>query len=112
MGNTTKESVDCLCRLIIKDNSEYNCWNVFAFNNQNAIKAIYSQREYSGIEIIQFLKDNPGVFSVEYTPFLEIIQQSMKKKGWVDIENDYYRLLKYLIDNHNLNSLLSIFSGQ
>lgn len=36
---------------------------------------------------------------VEYSPFFETILQSIESKGWVDIENDYYQLLKDSINN-------------
>lgn len=36
---------------------------------------------------------------VECSPFFETILQSIESKGWVDIENDYYQLLKDSINN-------------
>ena len=34
------------------------------------------------------------------TPLFERIHKSIKTKGWVDIENDYYEILKkYALDN-------------
>ncbi len=99
IGNTTKESEDSLCKLIIKDNEEISCWNVFAFNNSYFFKDILRKERYTGYEIIQYIKNTPEVFSIECCHFLRTILQSMETKGWVDIENDYYQLLKDCIDN-------------
>lgn len=48
----------------------------------------------SGLEFIEFLKEQKEDCIVRFTPFMESICQSMETKGWVDIENEYYDLLK------------------
>ena len=93
MGNITKVSEDCLCKLTIKDNPNLSCWNVFAFDNSN-FKDIRGNRTCSGYEVITELQKYPDTFSVDTTPFFGTIIQSIETKGWVDIENDYYQLLK------------------
>ena len=93
MGNTSKVSEDCLCKLTIKDDSNISCWNVFAFGNLY-FKDIQGNRTCSGYDVIKDFQNNPDEFSVTYSRFFEKIIQSMEKKGWVDIENDYYQLLK------------------
>lgn len=98
-GNTTNVSEDCLCRLVIKDNVNINCWNVFVFTHSCFFKDIYRKERYSGSEVIQYIKDQPDVFSIECCPFFKTILQSIEVKGWVDIENDYYQLLKAGMDN-------------
>ena len=50
--------------------------------------------KYSPSEIISDFRENTDEFSVTYSHFFEKIIQSIEKKGWVDIENDYYQLLK------------------
>lgn len=62
-------------------------------------KDIYRKERYSGSEVIQYIKDQPDVFSIECCPFFKTILQSIEVKGWVDIENDYYQLLKAGMDN-------------
>ena len=99
IGNTTQVSEDSFCKLIIKDKEEISCWNVFAFNNSYFFKDIFHKERYSGSEIIQYIKDNPNVFSIECSPLFGSILQSIESKGWVDIENDYYQLLKNCINN-------------
>lgn len=93
VGNTSKVSEDCLCKLTIKDDSNISCWNVFAFGN-SYFKDIQGNRTCSGYDVIKDFQNNPDEFSVTYSRFFETIHQSMEKKGWVDIENDYYQLLK------------------
>lgn len=93
VGNITKVSADSLCKLTIKDNPNLSCWNVFAFDN-SYFKDIRGNRTCSGYEVITELQKYPDTFSVDTTPFLGTIIQSIETKGWVDIENDYYQLLK------------------
>ena len=93
VGNTSKVSEDCLCKLTIKDDSNISCWNVFAFGN-SYFKDIQGNRTCSGYDVIKDFQNNPDEFSVTYSRFFETIHQSMENKGWVDIENDYYQLLK------------------
>lgn len=97
-GNTTRVIEDCLCKITIHENSELSCWNVFAFNN-SYFKDIHGNMKCSGCEIIDCIKNNPDTFSIEYSAFFGKIIQSIKTKGWVDIENDYYQLLKKCVEN-------------
>ena len=96
-GNTTKVSEDCLCKLTIKDGTYVNCWNVFTFE-QSYFRDIIGNRICSGYEVIKELKKHPDVFSIDCTHFFGTILQSIETRGWVDIENDYYQLLKKSID--------------
>ena len=96
-GNTTKVSEDCLCKLTIKDGTYVNCWNVFTFE-QSYFRDILGNRICSGYEVIKELKKHPEVFSIDCTHFFGTILQSIETRGWVDIENDYYQLLKKSLD--------------
>lgn len=107
VGNLTKESADCLCRLKIKGNADISCWNIFAYNNSHFIRD-----EYYGREVIRCIKSNPQDFSIECSPFFYAILQSIETKGWVDIENDYYQLLKANIDNPNYKVRISELNEQ
>ena len=97
-GNTTKVSEDCLCKLTIKDGTNVSCWNVFTFEN-SYFKDILGNRTCSGYEVIKELQNHPEVFSVDCSQFFGTILQSIETKGWVDIENDYYQLLKRGVEN-------------
>jgi hypothetical protein len=98
VGNTTKISEDCLCKLSIKADADLSCWNVLAFDN-SYFRDIRGNRKYSGYDIIKELQNNPDIFSVDFTPLFGTIQQSIETRGWVDIENDYYQLLKKCTEN-------------
>ena len=97
-GNTTKLSEDCLCKLTIKDNANISSWNVFTFNN-SYFKDIYGDKECSGYDVIKEIQNHPDIFSVDCTHFFGQILQSIERRGWVDIENDYYQLLKKCTEN-------------
>ena len=92
-GNTTKVSEDCLCKLTIKDGTYVNCWNVFTLE-QSYFRDIIGNRICSGYEVIKELKKHPEVFLIDYSPFFDRIMTSFETKRWVDIENDYYYMLK------------------
>ncbi|MBO4531905.1 MAG: hypothetical protein IKT00_14925 [Prevotella sp.] len=91
-GNTTKVSEDCLCKFSIKEDASVSCWNVFAFEN-SYFRDIQRNRTRSGYDVIKELQNHPEIFSVDCSRFFKTIIQSIEKKGWVDIENDYYSLL-------------------
>lgn len=78
--------------------------------------------EYKGVELF-FELCQSGICRATMTPLFERVHKSLETKGWVDIENDYYELLKkYVlegahesqIDNlnkelHGLQELLVIY---
>ena len=74
---------DILCSLKTPEN-EY--WNAFAFNNGYF-------RLTSPRKVVDFVLDKSNGFSVEKSAFFDIITKSIEMKGWVDIENEYYKLL-------------------
>ena len=92
-GNISKVSDDCLCKLTIKDDTHISCWNVFALQN-SYFRDFRGNRKCSGYEVIREMQDNPDIFTIDCTPFFGTIIQSIETRGWVDIENDYYQLLK------------------
>lgn len=100
VGNPTKLSEDCLCKLTIKDDTNISCWNVFAFEN-SYFKDIRGNKSYSGYDVMKEMQKHPDIFSVDSTPFFGTILQSIETRGWVDIENDYYQLLKKCTENSN-----------
>jgi len=91
---------DYLCKLSINENSKLNSWYEFAFTNSH-FRDIQGNRKYSGNDIIEYIKSDSATFNIEYSAFLGTIIQSIETKGWVDIENDYYQLLKNCIKNPN-----------
>ena len=53
-----------------------------------------------GSDLIESLKQNPNT-KVVLCDFLKEICKSVETKGWVDIENEYYRLLLSCLDSEN-----------
>lgn len=100
VGNKTKVSQDCLCELAIKDKQEFDCWDEFAVK-QLHINLDAKIDTGSGHIVFQQLKRYPDIFSVKCGNLFQLILQSFDTKGWVDIENDYYQLLKENISNPN-----------
>lgn len=57
--------------------------------------------EGKGIDIFYYLLNNNNI-GLELSPFFERIHKNIVNKGWVDIENDYYELLKkYALEDNN-----------
>ena len=81
-------SDDHLCKLTILHESS---WNVFVFHNSLSLKSS------EGKDIYKFLMENKEYFKIEFSPFFERIHKSIDTKGWVDIENEYYDLLKQYV---------------
>ena len=91
-------SEDCLCKLEIKNTNDCSSWsNFFFFHSLRDV--ITCEWKYPPADIIGGIKDNTDDFSVTCCRFFETILQSIKTRKWVDIENDYYQLLKWCIEN-------------
>lgn len=55
--------------------------------------------DYNGANLFLELRKR-GICRATMTPLFERIHKSIETKGWVDIENDYYELLKkYVLEN-------------
>lgn len=89
----TPISEDFLCKLEIKNTKK--CPNWFNFFYLHSFRDLFTREwKYPPSEIISAFRKNTDEYSVTYSRFFEKIIQSIEKKGWVDIENDYYQLLK------------------
>ena len=77
-------SQDQLCTLKLRSGKS---WTVFLLYQPEL-------RQMKGLEITKFFKENPEEFEVSSSPFFDRISKSIETKGWVDIENEYYELLK------------------
>ncbi len=86
--NLTPISEDCLCSIRMTSNNPNRCWNVFAFNLQRYIN------KPSGKEIIDSIASDSESFEFALSPFFKNICTSIETKGWVDIEKEYYDLLR------------------
>lgn len=91
-------SDDCLCKLEIKNTKECSSW--FNFFLSSSLRDVMTKEwMYTPLEIISAFKENTDDFVVTYSPFFGTILQSIETRGWVDIENDYYQLLKRSTEN-------------
>ncbi len=83
IGNT---SDDGLCAFKMKN--EYDVWNVWAYSNF----ALYSTK-MDGKAIVEEIRKDTRNFSVGFTSVFHEICQDIETKGWVDIEEIYYKHL-------------------
>lgn len=75
---------DNICEFTLRN--EFNTWLSFLYTKINPLNPP------TGKELMEFLKEHSEV-KFEVCEFLKNICQSVETKGWVDIENEYYRLL-------------------
>lgn len=86
-------SGDCLCELEIKNTTE--CPNWFNFFYLHSFRDLLTGKwKYPPFDIVGSFEENTDDFSVKCSIFFKTIRQSIESKGWVDIENEYYQLLK------------------
>ena len=95
-----KMDTDGLCSFIIKD-------SVHAPNWASVFQGWYYRRENPFIpwhlkEVIKLAKEDKDLCDFTMSPFLERICKSIETKKWVDIENEYYELLKkFALEENN-----------
>ena len=111
LTENTPVSKECLCELRIINTKEYANWSTFFFLNsvRNPITGAW---KYPASEIIDAIKKNTSDFSVSFSRIFSTILQSIETKGWVDIENDYYQLLKGCIGNHQCDYTITELNQQ
>ena len=102
-GNTTRVSEDILCKFICNTDE---VWNVFAYYTIPVIS------RPSGSKVIQYLKDTPSAYKVEESPFFRNIIYSINTKNWVDIEEEYYKLLTHYAFEESTNDKLLLLNKQ
>lgn len=104
-------SEDCLCKLELKNTKE--CANWFNFFFSHSLRDLMTREwKYPPSEIISAFKENADEFSVTYSQFFETILQSIETRGWVDIENDYYQLLKSCSKDPDCDYTVKGLNGQ
>lgn len=96
-------STDILCSFTTL---AYESWYYFMFYNKVRLSSM------NGEQLYKMLSDK-NQFIIKCSPFFDRIRNSVETKGWVDIENEFYELLKkYALDNaseaqiDNLNAQL------
>lgn len=91
LGTSSK---DCLCELNINEDSSFDTFYSFFWLNQLRLKNM------DGWSIIQLMLQQ-RIISKRSTSFFDAITTSIETKGWVDIENEYYQLLRNYIKTAN-----------
>lgn len=89
-------SKDVLCEIHLRNTKKIPSWNFFSFNN-SYFKTIEGNLKYPGKDIIDEMRKDELNYKFVYSPFFDLIVKSIENKGWVDIENAYYSLLKKFI---------------
>lgn len=90
IGNTDRVVEDLLCKLT----SQLQPWSTSIFTDSKLVHA-------KGINVLKHMQSDPYGYRVDLYSLFEKIMHSVETKGWVDIENEYYDLLK----NYVLNSV-------
>lgn len=95
-----KTSKDILCEFTILGEG---LWSTFSLFNSKLL------RENKGSYIIQAIRDDKESYKVVDTPFFKSIIQSIDTKKWVDIEEEYYKLLtQYAFEENARNKLITL----
>ena len=89
-NNTSRKVSDDLC--IFK--TEGDPWSVLLY------PLISPYKKLSGEELLEMISTLPGSCSLEKSPLLQRITTSIETMNWVDIENEYYKILKIYSKQH------------
>lgn len=91
--NRTSISSDCLCSITIVSDNYNRRWDDLAC----CVSKYFDIK--SAKEIIDSLASDSASFNLSFSPFFKKIYASIETKGWVDIEKEYYDLLRNSIIN-------------
>ena len=99
VGNLTPVSQDPLCTF---EDYHGSVWNVNAYAAGMNLRPDPTRPNKTGKSVIEHIIKSKGYYKTTFSPFFERIIKGIETKGWVDIENEYYELLKhYALDNMN-----------
>lgn len=116
---TSHDSVykDRLVKISLINTKDNPHWFVF-FNASTGFREyvitnenLHEEWKYSGLVIFNYLEDQ-GICTIEKSPLFDKISKSIETKGWVDIENDYYSILKSAIGKSNYESEVNELNKQ
>ena len=97
-------SQDALC---VFERLDKNPWYLF---HQEVSRIFWNN--ITGRQAIDFVISDRKKFKVTFSPLFERIYNSIETKGWVDIENEYYKLLtEYAFEESAKEKLVSL-NGQ
>lgn len=88
----THNVTDGLCSFTLTSGSS---WHSFLLTNMSL------KNFPKGAEIIDWMRGYGGHIKIELSRLIYQINQSIQEKTWVDIENEYYKLLKVSLNKSN-----------
>ena len=92
LSSDNKVESDGLCTFKLKDSVGLHGWYLVWGNHY---KRTNIETPWKEMDIIDTVKNDKDTCEFEYiSPFFQRINQSIETKGWVDIENEYYKLLE------------------
>jgi len=82
-----------------KDKWDWHVWYMYSFES-------YLRKGATGKDIIGGILEAKDIIKVTFSPFFERIYKSIETNNWVDIENEYYELLKkYALEEKSLEKV-------
>ena len=105
-------SEDDLCSLKILAESGFESWFSFSYHNSFFKDPYKNDWRISGKNFIEQIKKHPNKFDITYSSFFERIIKGIETKGWVDIENEYYQLLKRCSEDPDRSYNIKELNGQ
>ena len=92
--STTSDDTLCTLEIIGED------WSIYYFQHSMLIN------NSDGKTLYQYLNKYKNKFVIRHTTFFSNIHKSIETKGWVDIENEYYKLLEHFsIENYSAKEI-------
>ncbi len=83
--------LDKLCKFIL--NSPHETWHSHLWRNLSIF------HKPQGKDFVEEIKKYPHVYTIEACHFFKEICKSINEKNWVDIENEYYKILRSFLDD-------------
>ncbi|MBR5982215.1 MAG: hypothetical protein IK025_00635 [Bacteroidales bacterium] len=93
---------DGLTKFELLKNNSWHCFYDYVWGNKIISKD----------KLFEYIHNNPDFFEVRHHSFFNQIYKEYEKKGWVDIENEYYNLLISSNAPQKLNNELDIVKGK
>lgn len=100
LSSDKKNESDGLCSFKLKDSVGLHGWYLVWGNHYTRPNI---QIPWKEMDLVAIAKNDKDLCDFEYnSSFFQQINQSIETKGWVDIENEYYKLLEHFsIENYS-----------
>ena len=92
--STTSDDILCTLEIVGED------WSIYYFQHSMSIN------NSDGKTLYQYFNKHKDKFVIRHTTFFGNIHKSIETKGWVDIENEYFKLLElYSLENYSAEKI-------